>query len=114
MKIISHRGFWIEQNEKNTKIAFQRSFSNGFGIETDVRDYCGDLVISHDIPISPKITFDDFVSFIEDKNQTLAINIKSDGLVKMLVEKVIKYELKDVFVFDMSVVSSITEHAEWE
>ena len=50
MQIISHRGFWKSKNEQNTIISFQRSFENGFGIETDIRDLNGKLVISHDIP----------------------------------------------------------------
>ena len=46
MKIISHRGFWKESKEKNSEAAFKRSFENGFGLETDIRDYNGDLVVS--------------------------------------------------------------------
>ena len=50
MKILSHRGFWREVAEKNKLVAFDYSFSLGFGTETDVRDFGGELVISHDIP----------------------------------------------------------------
>ena len=39
MMILSHRGYW---KEKNLPIAFERSFSLGFGTETD---YKGELVI---------------------------------------------------------------------
>ena len=49
MEILSHRGYWKNEGEKNTKIAFERSFQLGFGTETDIRDYKGELVISHDI-----------------------------------------------------------------
>lgn len=41
MKIISHRGFWHNPSEKNTEMAFCRSFELGFGTETDVRDSLG-------------------------------------------------------------------------
>ena len=37
IKILAHRGFWKEETEKNTKIAFERAFNSGFGIETDPR-----------------------------------------------------------------------------
>ena len=30
IEIISHRGFWIKENEKNTINAFKRSFELGF------------------------------------------------------------------------------------
>ena len=41
MKILSHRGWWQNENEKNTILAFQRSFQNSFGTEMDIRDYGG-------------------------------------------------------------------------
>ena len=49
MKILAHRGAWNTSDEKNTVLAIKRAFCHGWGIETDVRDYCGKLVISHDI-----------------------------------------------------------------
>jgi glycerophosphoryl diester phosphodiesterase len=49
LKIISHRGFWITPSEQNTEVAFIRALECGFGIETDIRDVSGDLVISHDM-----------------------------------------------------------------
>jgi glycerophosphoryl diester phosphodiesterase len=45
MKIMSHRGYWRGEDEKNTTTAFSRSFDLGFGTETDVRDALGQLVI---------------------------------------------------------------------
>ena len=50
MEILSHRGYWKTVTEKNTIIAFKRSFNLGFGTETDIRDLNGNLVISHDMP----------------------------------------------------------------
>ena len=38
MQVISHRGYWKAASEKNTQTAFKRSFSLGYGTETDVRD----------------------------------------------------------------------------
>ena len=46
MKIIAHRGFWIKDSEKNTVKAFERALENGFGIETDLRDYNQKIVAS--------------------------------------------------------------------
>ena len=50
MRIISHRGYWKQEIEKNSDIAFHRSFRLNIGTETDFRDYKGELVISHDVP----------------------------------------------------------------
>ena len=43
MKIIAHRGYWLEQSEKNTLVAFERAMKCGYGFETDYRDYCGKI-----------------------------------------------------------------------
>ena len=84
MEIISHRGFWNNTRGKNSVHAFVSALSSGFGIETDVRDYDGNLVISHNIPNENSQTVDSFLnSFSKSENNynlCLAINIKSDGL----------------------------------
>jgi len=36
MQILSHRGYWKETKEKNQEVAFERSFSLGFGKENDI------------------------------------------------------------------------------
>ena len=109
MLILSHRGCWKRDEEKNTLIAFRRSFSFGFGTEVDVRDYLGRLVVSHDIPDSESM---DFKGFLEvycefDKGLSLAINIKSDGLQKMLLDLLKEYQIENYFVFDMSVPDAL-------
>ena len=105
MKILSHRGYWKETNEKNLPIAFERSFSLGFGTETDIRDYKGKLVISHDIAdekcISVKEMFEIYNRY--DNTLTLALNIKADGLQVKLKELLEEYKITSYFVFDMSV-----------
>ena len=50
MEIIAHRGFWRKKTDQNTIGAFKLALNNHFGIETDIRDQNGQLVISHDIP----------------------------------------------------------------
>ena len=110
MKVIAHRGFWKNPEEQNTLGAFYAAIKKGFGIETDVRDYNGKLVISHDVPNENKqiLLFRDFITKISKIRQinevTLAINIKSCGLGKLLNQELSNLEcLKNVFVFDMSV-----------
>jgi len=103
IKVISHRGFWLEESEKNTEGAFRRSFDNGFGTETDVRDFGGNLVISHDVPDRNSMILSDFFSMLEDKSLPLALNIKSDGLADILSVEIEKAGITNAFVFDMAV-----------
>jgi glycerophosphoryl diester phosphodiesterase len=105
MRVISHRGLWYSPQEKNTTEAFRQSFKLGFGTETDVRDYNGQLVISHDIPNGSEIlltTFlEEYLAYASDL--PLALNIKSDGLQKPFKRAMEDYKINNYFVFDMSV-----------
>ena len=105
MMVLSHRGYWKKSSEKNLTIAFEQSFSLGFGTETDIRDYKGELVISHDIAdekcISAKEMFEIYNKY--DNTLPLALNIKADGLQIKLKELLEEYNITNYFVFDMSV-----------
>lgn len=103
MKILSHRGYWKDKKEKNQEIAFKRSFELQFGTETDVRDLNGKLVISHDIPTGNEMLFTDFLALLQNKDLPIALNIKSDGLAKYVIDAVRQFELTNAFVFDMSI-----------
>lgn len=105
MNVLSHRGYWKSPEEKNTEVAFRRSFELGFGTETDFRDFNGELVISHDVPNSDAMPasrfFEIYQSFSSDL--PLAMNIKSDGLQHLIREAIKTYQIKKYFLFDMSV-----------
>lgn len=105
MKIIAHRGFWIEEREKNTLYALERALKNGYGIETDLRDYKEDLVISHNIANEKSIKLEDFFQlYCECGNRALlALNVKADGIQKMLETLLVKYDIENYFLFDMSI-----------
>lgn len=107
MKIISHRGFWKSNHEKNKLVSFERTINNNFGTETDLRDYKGEIVISHDIPLENSIKLDLILQLFKESQLTLALNIKSDGLSKILFDKLKKYNIKDYFFFDMSIPDTI-------
>lgn len=102
MRILSHRGYWTTQAEKNQEVAFRRSFNLGYGTETDVRDCRGELVISHDMPKGDEMPFSVFLALTGSTPLPLAINIKADGLAKPLAEAFCGYK-HDWFVFDMSI-----------
>ena len=109
MEILSHRGYWKKINEKNSLLAFKRSFELGFGTETDIRDYNSKLVISHDMATKDSILLEEFFEIYcnNDKKLPLALNIKADGLQTELINLITKYEIENYFVFDMSVPDGV-------
>ena len=106
MRIIAHRGFWKTEEEKNTLVAFERAFSGGYGIETDIRDFDGQTVISHNPADKRCPLMTDMLELWKKYGKPiLALNIKADGLY-LLVEDIFKeYGLteKNYFLFDSSV-----------
>ncbi|MCD4526931.1 hypothetical protein [Nocardioides sp. cx-173] len=110
MLILSHRGFWTRPEEKNGWRAFERSFEEGFGLETDVRDALGDLVVSHDPPLAgdSPVRLVDFLdlylsSGARGKQLPLALNVKADGLCDAIDAELRSRDISEAFVFDMSV-----------
>ena len=81
MVILSHRGLWKKQSEKNTFLSIQRSLEEGFGFESDIRDYLGRLVISHNIAEDDSPDAQEVFSLMQkyQDQYCFAINIKADG-----------------------------------
>ncbi|MFP5042377.1 hypothetical protein [Parasediminibacterium sp. JCM 36343] len=109
MEIISHRGYWKTIAEKNQPVAFERSFSLGFGTETDFRDYLGEVVIAHDIATPLNITAQQCFGIYNQHicKRILALNIKADGLQQKLKSLLEEYSIENYFVFDMSIPDTI-------
>jgi glycerophosphoryl diester phosphodiesterase len=109
MKILAHRGYWREPLEKNSFAAFERAWSGAYGIETDLRDLDGDIVVSHDPPQRGVFGFESLLKTYTAKgNETpLALNIKADGLQSAVAQLLARYQVKNFFVFDMSVPDSL-------
>lgn len=109
MEIISHRGYWKNNDEKNQLVAFHQSFSLGFGTETDFRDYDQEIVIAHDIPLPSSIKANIFFQLYHQYhcNSTLALNIKADGLQLKIKQLIEEHKIDNYFVFDMSVPDTI-------
>lgn len=110
MTIIAHRGFWLKLKEQNTILAFTRALDKGYGIELDVRDFNGKIVISHNPPEKKCKDFYSTLSILSShknfKKIIYAINVKSDGIENELVSIINNYGiLKNSFVFDMSIPS---------
>lgn len=111
MGIIAHRGYWKAASEKNTRAAFERAFENGFGIETDLRDIKGEIVISHDMPKGGEMTFEELLRLLDGRNLTLALNIKADGQADEIKRLLKKYGHTNYFTFDMSIPEMVYQHA---
>lgn len=107
MTIIAHRGFWTYENEKNKNTAFERAFDLGIGIETDLRDYAGKILISHDMPKGNEMTLEDLLDIMAGRNLLLALNIKADGLADAIKNILLKYNHNNYFTFDMSIPDMI-------
>lgn len=106
--ILAHRGLWSSSKAKNSREALFNALDLGYGIETDVRDLNGHLVISHDpATIDNSFLAEDLFSYYFQINcqSTLALNIKSDGLQALLGEAIDKtgVSLEHLFAFDMSI-----------
>ncbi|MCK7481214.1 MAG: hypothetical protein M0C28_31485 [Candidatus Moduliflexus flocculans] len=67
MIIISHRGYWKNAEEKTLKPLLEGLFELGFGVETDIKDLNGKLVISHDPATkAAAMDFEQFYPFIKN------------------------------------------------
>lgn len=110
MNILSHRGYWNIKSEGNSQQAFERSFTLGYGAEADFRDYQGQVFIAHNPPSEePNLSAEQLFSILTafDKNLPLAINIKSDGLQMMLKEALELHDVRNYFLFDMSIPDAL-------
>lgn len=105
MKIIAHRGFWTDESEKNSMRAFRKAIDEKYGIETDVREYNGSLVLSHDIANSSSVLCTELFEYYKNKksNSVLALNVKEDGIQSSLKDILKEYEITEYFMFDMSI-----------
>ncbi|MBD2550422.1 phosphodiesterase [Microcystis elabens FACHB-917] len=111
--ILAHRGMFVSESEKNSPKALRRALDEGFGIETDLRDLDGRVVISHDPPRAspPPSTIEWLLEQIASSLSAgrIGLNIKSDGLAAMIKSELEKAGLdaNQIFFFDMSVPDSL-------
>lgn len=83
---------------------------NNIGLEIDIRDYCGELVVHHDVPKNNNLLLlKDFLAMYKalNKNIVLALNIKSNGLCEYLSTLLNEYQITNYFVFDMSIPDTL-------
>lgn len=111
MMVLAHRGLWRHPAQRNTLGALTSALAEGFGLETDIRDHAGQLVISHDPPVNGDLLlFDDLLDhYCRSGGGILAINVKADGLQSELDRAVTKHRIPSdrYFVFDMAVPDAL-------
>ena len=105
--ILAHRGSWNEDIARNSRQALSKALLAGFGLETDIRDLDGKLVISHDPPryADDVIPFEWLLDLHASNNcrGILALNIKADGLMAQTKSALEAYGITRYFAFDMSI-----------
>lgn len=125
LQVLAHRGLWYEEKEHNTTIACERALALGFGIEIDVRDAQGMLMVAHDIGDARAYPFSDLCRLLRQYPLCpVAINIKSCGLQPLLKSVLEEFGIRNYFTFDMSVpdllnnlrsgITSFTRQSEYE
>jgi glycerophosphoryl diester phosphodiesterase len=108
MNFIAHRGLWSEKSEQNTYLGIKKAFDLGFGVELDVRDKNGELVVSHDPSYGVECLYlEEIVKLFNPYDSMLAINIKSDGILENLKSLLAGLDKKRFFLFDMSIPETI-------
>jgi glycerophosphoryl diester phosphodiesterase len=102
---LAHRGLWTLPAQRNSLAAIRDAFAHGWGVETDVRDIDGALVVSHDPPSQGTLPFEGVVDAYRayDCPGVLAVNVKADGLADMLAHALCEVDPNCWFAFDMSV-----------
>lgn len=105
MKILAHRGLWSSEEEKNSIECLRKAIEQGYGIETDIRDFKGKLVISHDVASENCPLLEDLFRIYQSigSDVCLALNIKADGLQERLKGLLDAYQIQNYFLFDMSI-----------
>lgn len=105
MRIIAHRGLWDIRADANTAGAFLAAAKLQFDIETDFRDFNGQLVVSHDPPMPHHNLID--ARELNHLHSTygigIAINVKADGLQAMMHDALDEGLLERSFIFDASI-----------
>lgn len=109
MILLAHRGLWQERREANSISALSGAIRTGYGIEFDLRDAGGAIVVAHDVVDGPTPLAEElFAAYRDaDTNAMLAVNIKADGIASRVGSLLAEYGVAQYFCFDMSVPETL-------
>lgn len=111
IRLLAHRGMWTSPEERNSRPALAASFTHGFGVETDIRDGAGTLIISHDPPAGGEPAATELAAWAAGHGLPVAVNVKADGLSARVAALFAGTDV-DWFAFDMSVPETLRYAAE--
>ena len=104
--LLAHRGLPKSTNNSDTKESFFHAINSNIGIELDVRNHLGSIVVSHDpIKEEPILLLEDIFKFVFEckYKKYIAINIKEDNLQDSIIKLIEKYKIENWFSFDHSI-----------
>jgi len=110
MDFLAHRGAWTDPAEQNGLDACTDAWRAGFGIETDIRDRLGEIVVSHDpAPAGDLIRLDELLTAHAENGPgtPLALNVKACGLAAPTAKHLAEAGTIDAYVFDLAVPDAI-------
>ena len=86
------------------RVISHKEIEDELGLEIDIRDYNGEIVLSHDLPDEQSIKFQDFLKYVR-KNNFLAINVKSVEIESKLKKVLSESQISNYFTFDWPIPS---------
>lgn len=104
-QIIAHRGLWNDVDKTlipNSIEALSLALNEGYGVELDVRDFNQEVVICHDPPKERPALLSELGAVCGSRTEILAVNIKSDGLLDLNLDGIVREITENFFFFDMS------------
>ena len=99
MKVLGHRINYLDATAEN------EIFSRCDGIEFDIRDNNGEIIVQHD-PFKDGQPFQEFVTFCAP-NKFYIVNVKSEGIEEKAIEIMTGAGLNDFFLLDCSIPSIV-------
>ena len=110
-RLLAHRGLWQSNGTPNSLEALVAAAEHGFGVETDIRDCLGSLVIGHDpADVDALQATSALQSMVTAAPlpMVLALNVKADGLAPLLDPVLDLVATHLTFFFDMSLPQLVT------
>jgi len=103
MNILAHRGLWKNPNEMNTLEALNLAISKNLGIETDIRDHLGDIIVRHDIGIESELYLKELLEALGATDLKIALNVKASEMGATLSKLLSESKIENYFLFDLSI-----------
>lgn len=103
MNILAHRGLWANPDERNSFKALTSAIDKNLGIETDIRDHLGRVVVRHDMGFDAELDLNDLLNLVGEKELKIALNVKASEMGPALAKLFLESEPKNYFFFDLAI-----------